>query len=378
MKPICPMPWSTFYIKQQGELHPCCHIKEPPGVKYTIQDHGFDLYNKSDFINDLKSSLMAGKMHPEMCRDCIEQEKNHITSMREIEIEQLEKYHPNYSIDDGFVKAQFIFDNTCNLKCIMCDSLYSSKWRQEYKDIYGIDNKPSKISSRYIKEFFIKNASTLKRLEVSGGESFMGPIGLESDFLDNVIDTGKSHEIELYIETNGTIYPTDAVIEKLKKFKKIKLNISLDGVGTRNEYIRFPSVWEDHQKTLLALKSLVDSTDNFDIGIMHTLTVFNILYIKEFLDFATQLSSKPHIHLVKTPEHFSPHVMPYKLRQLVGDKLIKDKNLECMRWGKFIKETNSNNKWDKFLLYKDKHDLYRGTNFAKTFPELERLINGFQ
>jgi len=30
------------------------------------------------------------------------------------------------------------------------------------------------------------------------------------------------------------------------------------------------------------------------------------------------------------------------------------------------------------LTKRNKHDLYRNTSFAKTFPEVEELINGFQ
>jgi len=378
MKPICPMPWSAFFVKSAGELHPCCTIKEPPGVKYTLQDDGIEAYQSSDFLKELKDTLLSGKMHETMCRDCIDQEDNYIKSFRQHEIDQLEKDFPNYTINDGYVKAQFIFDNTCNLKCIMCDSLYSSKWRQEYKDIYGIDNKPNKTDNKFIREFFEKNFKSLRHIQISGGESFMGPLGLENDFLDIVLNQGINENIDLYIETNGTVYPTQEIISKLLQFKSVKFNMSMDGISKRSEYIRYPSTWQEYESSIKKLKSLVDNYNKFNLGIMHTLSIFNIYYLKEFLDYAKTITDKTHIHMVETPAHFSPLAMPYELRQLVGNKLLKDKNLECMRWGKFLKECNSNNEWEKFLLFKDKHDLYRGTNFAKTFPELEELINGFQ
>ena len=85
--PICTMPWHAFYLKAAGEIHPCCHIKEPEGVKYTIQDDGIQAYKDSTFLNDLKQSLLDGKMHPSMCTVCIDQVRLNMKSMRELEME---------------------------------------------------------------------------------------------------------------------------------------------------------------------------------------------------------------------------------------------------------------------------------------------------
>jgi organic radical activating enzyme len=374
--PICSMPWHAFYLKAAGEIHPCCHIKEPEGTKYTIQKDGLEAYEKSNFITDLKESLLAGNMHPSMCRVCIDQERSSIKSMRELEMEQLEQCYPEWTINDGYVKAQFIFDNSCNLKCIMCDSLYSSKWRQEYKDVYGIDNKPSKVDNSIIKDFFDKHYKSLRHIQISGGETFMGPLGRDSAFLDSIIKTGAQTKIDLFIETNGTLYPDQEIINKLLEFRSVKFNLSIDATGARGEYIRFPSVWDEHKQVIHQIKQLADSHHSFSLGIMHTLNIFNILYLPDFIKYARTLDKNPHIHIVHGPKHFSPHALTDALREKIGKILLKGKDLECLRWGKYLLESKYNGAWKDFLLYRDKHDLYRGTNFTKTFPELEELING--
>lgn len=377
-QPICPMPWSGFYVVQKGEILPCCHVKNfNDEDRCTMQDHGVKGYEQSKAILELKDSIIQGKMHEKYCATCIDQEKNNIKSMRLYEYEQLLEAKPDWNIKDGYVKAQFIFDNTCNLKCIMCSSFFSSKWRKEYSDIYGIDHKSSSVSSKAVKDFFKKNAHTLRIIQLSGGEAFMSVLGLDSSFLDDIIDTGASSNIALYIETNGTIFPEPWLIEKLESFKSVKFNISMDGIGARSEYIRFPSIWTDHSNNLNKFKQLVEQKNKFSMGIMHTLNVFNVLYLKEFLDYFKDFPTKPHIKHVESPHHWSPRVLPAGLKKTIANKLIHSRNLECMRWGKWLTECEYNNHWDDFLLYKDKHDLYRGTNFAKTFPELEELINGF-
>ena len=42
-----------------------------------------------------------------------------------------------------------------------------------------------------------------------------------------------------------------------------------------------------------------------------------------------------------------------------------------------MKTNNSSEHYERLLTMRDKHDVYRNTNFAKTFPEVEELINGF-
>ena len=50
-------------------------------------------------------------------------------------------------------------------------------------------------------------------------------------------------EIALALNTNTTYLP-GAILEKLRKFKKIHMNLSIDSVGDVYEYIRFPAKWE--------------------------------------------------------------------------------------------------------------------------------------
>ena len=76
-----------------------------------------------------------------------------------------------------------------------------------------------------------------------GGEPFMVPehFQLLKKLLNGNVDISK---IQILYNTNGTIFPTDKQIDLLQKFANVKIQLSIEEIGTRFEYQRNLAEWE--------------------------------------------------------------------------------------------------------------------------------------
>ena len=73
-----------------------------------------------------------------------------------------------------------------------------------------------------------------------------------------------------------------------------------------------------------------------------------------------------------------PCVYKDTVKNNIAKHLACSKHKDVLQWSKYLQDNDSSKHWNKFMTMRDKHDVYRNTNFAKTFPEVEELINGFQ
>ncbi len=71
-----------------------------------------------------------------------------------------------------------------------------------------------------------------------------------------------------------------------------------------------------------------------------------------------------------------PCVYKNSVRTSIAKHLSKSKHADVVTWGKYLEVNDSSEYYEHFLTMRDRHDVYRNTNFAKTFPEVEELING--
>jgi hypothetical protein len=90
----------------------------------------------------------------------------------------------------------------------------------------------------------------------------------------------------LCFQTNGTqpIHPKN--FETIEKFHLVKLHISLDGVGNRFEYLRWPANWRQVTDNILDLRKTLPGNVMFVIE--ETVSIFNLLYINELESWVKQ------------------------------------------------------------------------------------------
>lgn len=364
--PLCYAPWANLDISPQGKISPCCKFQtQHYNHQFNMQRDNLDDYLNSNFLNDVKHELDRG-IWPVGCDRCRIEEQSNIQSMRQLNNRRWEE-----EFKDSWITASIAFGNTCNLKCISCSPYSSSKWHKEHKQIYNTDIKPVKFYKENFVDTLVNNAPHLIHLDIPGGEPFLSGVNEQQQLLNHYIQTGQSKKITLHYTTNTTIYPDANWWELWKSFKQVEIQLSIDGVEDRNEYIRFPSKWS---QTLTNIDSFLNTTqDNLQLSVSHTVSAYNIFYLDEFFTWCYSIGlPKPWMGRVNTPLHMRPTVWPDKT--FIIDRLSQSRYPDVQNWIGLLEANDDAEHFETFKTKVHEHDRYRGTNFAKTFPELTLYI----
>ena len=216
--------------------------------------------------------------------------------------------------------------------------------------------------------------------------------------LEFLVEEGFAKDVNLRYNSNGLELP-DKLFELWQHFKEVRFNFSIDAYGQRNNYIRYPSQWEDVAKNLKRLDE--NTRDNTVINIACAVQLLNAGYIDELAEWKMdQGFSKINpsmfgggiigTHLVYLPSYLNVRVLPQKAKLWVKDKLetFIDRqkfNLEfnqhpygAQRWNgliKYMMQEDWSTKLPALREYLTVTDERRGTDYTKTFKELGELIN---
>ena len=194
---------------------------------------------------------------PKQCKTCWDDEANGKESKRLIYNKMVE--HVNMEIDyDAEVciprDLQINIGNVCNLKCRTCSPVCSSKWAVEYrdrgKDIWkpDFDTEFNDFENSVFWHDIDNWSKTVERLEIMGGEPFYSKSFKK--LVDALIDNGSSKHISMNLSTNGTIFNSKMMDRMLRNFKRVGINLSIDGIGKHFDYIRHGVPWETVKSNL--------------------------------------------------------------------------------------------------------------------------------
>ena len=143
---------------------------------------------------------------------------------------------------------------------------------------------PNSTNSDQI-DWLKNNTRKIKVLKASGGEPFYDDqiCQLLNVYVDN--DDAKSTILEF--DTNGTLF-NDDVISLNEKFKFLNHSISIDGVNSVYEYIRYPHTFNDFNKSL---KRYLKLNNIFCVHYAFVLSSLNIFNIRDFLFYVRSITS---------------------------------------------------------------------------------------
>jgi MoaA/NifB/PqqE/SkfB family radical SAM enzyme len=145
--------------------------------------------------------------------------------------------------------------NVCNVACRTCNPASSSKWRNDYDKLKAAVN--FKINPYDDMEGFrwperedfwedlLKHCDGVKTFYINGGEPTL--IKQHFKFLERLANLGRT-DVKLWYNINMTNLNED-IIELWRKFDNVKISCSIDDLGDRNEYIRYPTKWDDVMRT---------------------------------------------------------------------------------------------------------------------------------
>lgn len=364
--PFCYAPWTSINVSPTGYITPCCKFNQGPA--YNIQTHTLKQYLESSFLKDVKRNLLADEW-PRGCDRCRVDEENGIQSKREHDIEWLASEYSAVDLNQtSFITASVSFGNACNLKCVMCGPTVSSAFRKEHKALTGEDVKPFLFKKTAFEAEFFEHAPSLKILEIPGGEPFLSGVDSQKELLNKYVESGQSCSMSLRYTTNATIFPDKEWWELWKHFKVVNIQVSIDGIEERFEYIRYPAKWNDVVNNVIRYKEKA-SQSVIQLCVSHAVSAYNIFYLPEFLAWCRAMGLR-HIYLgrVHDPIWARPSIWPQK-KQIV-DKLSASEFNECHTWAALIQNTDDSQHYELFRDVTARRDKYRGCSFERVFPEL--------
>lgn len=370
--PFCYAPWTNIDISPQGTILPCC--KYQPATddqRFNIQNHSLTEYTNSAFLARIKKEFQQHQW-PAGCVRCKIEEQNNIKSKRQLDQDRWREHYAKYDLSsDQWLTASIAFGNTCNLKCITCGSYSSSRWYDEYVAVYDKTFRPVKFYRNDFVDDFVAQAPAVIHLDIPGGEPFLSGVLEQKKMLQHYIDSDRAKEISLHYTTNATIFPDGEWWQIWSHFHEIDIQLSIDGIGARYEYIRYPASW-DHTQHIVR-QYMQQQRHNLRLSVSHTVSAYNIFYLDEFFAWChTQGLPKPWLGRLHNPAHMRPSVWPNK--EHIVAQLCKSQFDDVRHWANMIAHTDDSDQFDEFCKRLRQHDQYRGLDFEITFPEMAPYI----
>ena len=365
--PFCFSPWTNVDISPQGRISPCCKFQGSTPEYTTI-----DNYINSDFLNNIKQEFDAGTW-PSGCDRCRIEEDNCIKSKRQLDFDRWSSEYKHYDIGSNqFITASIAFGNTCNLKCITCNPCSSSRWQSEYQHIYNKNIQPVKFYKKDFVQEFTQAASGIVHLDIPGGEPFLSGVTEQKALLQHYIQSDQAPDMTIHYTTNATVMPDPEWWQLWQHFKEVEIQLSIDGIGNRFEYIRYPGNWSQVESNVA---EYVSKQNLVRLSVSHTVSAYNIYYLDEFFAWCyNQQLPRPWLGRVHNPAHMRPAVWTAPVRNIIADHLMSSQYHDVKVWGQMMQRSNDSKHFETFKTKLEQHDQFRSLDFRNTFPELAKYI----
>lgn len=441
---FCVLPWIHVATRPNGDARLCCGsnasqatkgimdaglVKKENGLPANFGKETMQSAWNNEYMKSVRTTMLEGKI-PESCNKCFEEESNGIASKRiwetyywhneDLDLETLVKETKN----DGTVPPVIRYldlrlGHTCNLKCVMCTPHDSSRWVQDYDQLIFKTRSPIILQQInwekatfdnywYEKpelwEEIFAQIPNIRQLYFAGGEPLM--IKEHKHFLEEIIHRGYADKITVRYNSNGVLV-NDAIIDIWSKFKEVRFAFSIDAIGDRNHYIRYPVSWNE---TEAALEKLDNTPDNIKVGIACAVQIFNIKHIIDFAKWKIQKKFKKinffevfeiqagggilNMHMLYIPTFLSARILPkedkeqlrkdfVEFKQWLWDNYRQDDDFwkhnpnGWNRWEsilKFVEAEDHSHLLSDFKEYVTNLDSIRGTDAKIIFPELNSIL----
>jgi len=304
-------------IDNRLSISPCC-------VSPTVPVDQIDFNNQ--YLLDIRDTWREGRF-PSACVSCKDKKSSRMSGSNQW-------YTDNNlnNTDVELVRLDYWTGDACNLRCAICGPEYSSSWKQELK----LPVQQS-VSNQFWKTL---DLSQLAFVHFNGGEPLMSKEHVA--FLDAIPDKSRVH---INYNTNGTVLPSNRLLALWEQFKIVQLDFSIDDIGERFEYQRFPASWD---KVTANLQWFIDHSPvncmfavNTSVGLLNHANLDNLN------------------HWLKTNFHSNRVTDPIEYRQqsVTGIFALEGAHARAKSIVEFL----------------DTIDARRGTSWRNTFPELSQL-----
>ena len=244
---FCILPFVHAFVTPQI-ISPCC--------AYTgkIKLNSKKQYWNSNQLKNIQKNML-NNVRDKGCSICWKKEDRGYSSRRQ-HSNEIYSHHVAGAKHNKEMEQPFYLDlrlgNLCNLQCRMCISDWSSQIAGEILDNPEedwIDTPTQKVIELDdgAWELLDQWLPYVKRVFMTGGEPTI--IKRNLDYINKIVSSGRSKEVELIFTTNATNI-NKKFIEIGQNFKSVSYNVSVDAVEDLARYIRYPSDWNTVDKNL--------------------------------------------------------------------------------------------------------------------------------
>lgn len=361
------MPWIAITTDPTGGYKPCCWMDNTDVFRDKLKK-----YENSEYLKNIKQKFLDGE-YPDTCKRCKWNDENGLISKRQ----RANKTYGDVDVTkQDYVIIDLRLSNKCNLKCATCGPKSSSSIYDEveehfenhqlsYREIYkaiGKFNLTAPYDDEEI-EGLIDRISPTAKVYFTGGE----PSLVKPAFrvLEALLEKGYNKTVS--IEFNSNFQALNLKwIKMLSNFKGLAMP-SIDAVGSQAELIRYGSEWKSVDKNL---REFIKHCPNFKIMLYPTVSILNIFYLKDIVDWANTLETNNleinFSNRLQQPVYYNIKNLPDKLKDNARE-YVKDLDEDILKHLDTNAETFL---WDNFIKNMDKLDAIRNTDWRATLGEL--------
>ena len=349
-------------------------------------------------------------------------------------LDQIVKMNPQENYNPKYVEVAF--SNACNFKCSYCGPAFSSSWMEEtqkyggyptsddFNSINYLTNEdkmpiPHREENPYVEAFWKwwpEMYRELHTFRITGGEPLLSKDTWK--VLDYIIDEPNPNK-ELCLSLNSNLGAPDILIDHLiqriqriedeNRVKEFTIFTSVDGWGSQAEYMRngliFNKFWDNCNKIL-------EKCSRVNLTFMSTYNALSVPSYKKLIDGVYELKKSygsedrywPSATFLDSsylrhPTHQTAQVLPNKWTTNIFEQaqladylsvpsfehenigysdieVQKIKRIWDWRMASWDgKEEQVRQQRYNFGKFFKEHDIRRGTDFYKTFPELADFYN---
>lgn len=395
-KNFCSLPFIHTAIEANGDIKGCCltpAFAHADGSPYNLNYDGFDESVNSPEYLEFVESFKRDERHP-ACQECWAFDDDQTVSNRIKFTRSTEMYTRGLSPQDPQRNLKFLevkIGNSCNLKCRICGPHNSSKAASEAAEITGsVEPLKHTLQSQWIHRPEVWqqiSAVDWETIHLMGGEPFLDKTHIP--MLEAFVNEGRASKIGLWYNTNGTVFP-EHLIPLLQKFKWVHISLSVDDLGSRFEYQRFPAKWPLVVRNLERFFALDKKTFKVHVDICWSL--MNVFYFDEIMSFYREFFAQHGLRFKDLSEGrhfvtgqdliFCPKSMRPEQKQLYLAKLRSSPFWQEPGFSDLLQDLVQHIQVGTFKPEVERQrieritsiDTYRKQSFAAVFPELESLV----
>jgi hypothetical protein len=337
---FCVMPFFGAEVNfKSSVITPCC------------------LLENNANIHEIRNKMLQ-QQRPSECSACWKLEDQNIKSDRQYKNEAFDFYlnkDINFIEEDckkGIYSKQIIkiyTSNLCNSTCITCSPELSSAWASLKK----IKVKKAKLPDNRLNA--ILNYQTIKMLSFVGGE----PLYEQKNFeiLEQLINSGNTGCF-ISIVTNGSVRLTNYQIDILKNFTNLNICLSIDGINSKFEYLRYPLEWKILLENIEIFKSITDN-----LSVSYTISNLNLIYYDETVNWFNKQNLLYNHNVVDNPSYFSINSLPEHIKLSLSTRakslLRNHLPIDDLRFSSMINEIKLQDKLKKISIKDYMPEMYK-------------------